>query len=82
MGLASVNLGNRPNRNSLMKSSILKIHPADSVGVALKNLPVGENLTYNGDAYTLKEGIPAKHKFYLHDMAAGSDVIMYGVLVE
>jgi altronate hydrolase len=64
-----------------MTSSILKIHPADSVLVALKNLPAGENLTHNGDAYTLKEGIPAKHKFYLTDMAAGTDVIMYGVRV-
>jgi altronate hydrolase len=64
-----------------MKSSILKIHPSDSILVALKNLQAGETVEYNGHPYTLKENIPAKHKFYMQDNPAGSDVIMYGVLV-
>ena len=64
-----------------MKSSILKIHPADSILVALKNLQAGESVEYNGLQYTLKENIPAKHKFYMLDAPAGSDVIMYGVLI-
>lgn len=64
-----------------MKSSILKIHPSDTILVALANLPAGEILDYNGNKYTLKENIPAKHKFYMQDMPAGSEVIMYGVLV-
>ena len=64
-----------------MKSSILKIHPADTILVALKNLQAGDAVTYNGDTYTLTENIPAKHKFYMQDAPAGTDVIMYGVLV-
>lgn len=64
-----------------MKSSILKIHPADSILVALKNLQAGESIVYNGNHYTLKENIPAKHKFYMQDAPAGTEVIMYGVLV-
>ncbi len=64
-----------------MKSSILKIHPADSIMVALKNLQAGETVEYEGLRYTLKENIPAKHKFYLRDERAGTNVIMYGVLV-
>ena len=64
-----------------MKSSILKIHPADSILVALKNLQAGETVEYNGHSYTLKENIPAKHKFYIQDAPAGTEVIMYGVLV-
>ena len=64
-----------------MKSSILKIHPADSIMVALKNLQAGETVEYDGLRYTLKENIPAKHKFYMRDETAGTDVIMYGVLV-
>ena len=64
-----------------MKNSILQIHPADSILVALKNLQAGEIVEYNGHHYTLKENIPAKHKFYMQDAAAGTDVIMYGVLV-
>jgi len=64
-----------------MKSSILKIHPADTILVALKNLQAGDIVSYNGDRYTLTENIPAKHKFYMQDVPAGTDVIMYGVLV-
>jgi altronate hydrolase len=64
-----------------MKNSILRIHPADSILVALKNLQAGETVEYNGHLYTLKENIPAKHKFYMRDEPAGSEVIMYGVLV-
>ena len=64
-----------------MKNSILQIHPADSILVALKNLQAGETVEYNGHHYTLKENIPAKHKFYMQDAEAGTEVIMYGVLV-
>lgn len=64
-----------------MKNSVLKIHPADSVLIALKNLASGETINYNGEHYTLKEGIPAKHKFFTHDLRAGDKIMMYGVLV-
>jgi altronate hydrolase len=64
-----------------MKNSILQIHPADSILVALKNLQSGETVEYNGHQYTLKENIPVKHKFYMQDAPAGTEVIMYGVLV-
>ncbi|HEY4965880.1 MAG TPA: altronate dehydratase family protein [Puia sp.] len=64
-----------------MNSNILKIHPADTILVALKNLAAGETITYNGSQYTLRENIPAKHKFYMNDSPAGTEVIMYGVLV-
>ena len=82
MSFASVNLGGILNQeNFIMKSSILKIHPADSILVALKNLQAGETVEYNDNQYTMRENIPAKHKFYIQDMNAGSEVIMYGVLV-
>ncbi len=82
MGIASVNLGNPRSEGYLnMKSNILKIHPADTILVALKNLQSGESVIHNNIQYTLKENIPAKHKFYMHDSPAGTEVIMYGVLV-
>ena len=82
MAIAFVNLSRFTIRNfKKMKSYILKIHPADTILVALKNLQAGETVEYNGVTYTLKENIPAKHKFYTNDLPAGSDVIMYGVLV-
>ncbi len=72
MGFASVNLGwsaNHPG-DYCMKSSILKIHPSDTILVALKNLQAGKTVDYNGKQYTLKENIPAKHKFYMEDAAS------------
>ena len=59
----------------------LKIHPDDNVLVALKNLPSGTTISLNGDVLTLQEDIGAKHKFFINDMTAGDEVIMYGTLV-
>jgi len=64
-----------------MKRSVLKIHPADNVLVALKNLGKGEKIPFEGKEYILQDAIPAKHKFFLKDMSEGDEVIMYGVLV-
>ena len=64
-----------------MKQRVLKVHPSDNVIVALQDLAKGETITYNGNSYTLVDDIPAKHKFFERDMAAGDEVMMYGVLV-
>ncbi|WP_111596346.1 UxaA family hydrolase [Chitinophaga skermanii] len=59
----------------------LQIHPKDNVLVALKDLPAGEEIAFNGDTITLLNTIPAKHKFTIEAIAKGSPVVMYGVLV-
>jgi altronate hydrolase len=64
-----------------MKQNVLKVHPEDNLIVALSPLKKGEHVTYNDNVYTLQDDIGAKHKFYESDMAAGEEVIMYGVLV-
>ncbi|MFZ1858854.1 MAG: altronate dehydratase family protein, partial [Chitinophagaceae bacterium] len=64
-----------------MKHTVLKVHPKDNVIVALTNLSKGETISFEGFDYVLQEGIPAKHKFFMQDMKAGDEVIMYGVLV-
>ncbi|MEP7375213.1 MAG: altronate dehydratase family protein [Chitinophagaceae bacterium] len=64
-----------------MKQTVLKVHPKDNVLVALKNLTKGETVEYNDERYTLADNISAKHKFFVRDMKAGDEVIMYGVLV-
>lgn len=64
-----------------MKQRLLKVHPKDNVLVALQNLAQGETLSFNGESFTLQDDIGAKHKFFTTDLAAGDDVIMYGVLV-
>ena len=64
-----------------MKQNVLKVHPKDNVLVALRNLSKGETVSSNGHDYILQDNVPAKHKFFVHDMNAGDGVIMYGVLV-
>lgn len=64
-----------------MSQLILKVHPSDNVIVALSSIKKGTALSFEGETYVLTEDIPAKHKFFQHDMLPGSEVIMYGVLV-
>ena len=64
-----------------MKHRVLKVHPEDNVLVALTDLAQGETISYEGIAYTIQENIKAKHKFSTTDLAAGDEIIMYGVLV-
>jgi len=64
-----------------MKQTVLKVHPKDNVLVALKNLSKGDTVEYKDEKYTLTDNVSAKHKFFVHDMKAGDEVIMYGVLV-
>ena len=64
-----------------MSISILKIHPADNVIVALKHLAANTEVELDGEHFTMLEDIQAKHKFYTEDLELGSPVIMYGVLV-
>src|SRR5204862_3060966 len=59
----------------------LKIHPDDNVLVALKDLPSGSPVLVNQDSFQLCDDVKAKHKFFLNDLSANADVIMYGTLV-
>ena len=52
----------------------LRIHPADTVAVALKPLAQGEKAL----GVTLLSDIPAGHKFALAPVAAGENIIKYG----
>lgn len=64
-----------------MKQTVLKVHPADNVLVALINLKRGDVVTYQGEEYTLLDDVKAKHKFAATFIPVGGEVIMYGVLV-
>jgi altronate hydrolase len=59
----------------------LQIHPEDNVLVALKDLAQGTSLWVQHEELVLQQEVPAKHKFFIHDMHAGDEVIMYGTLV-
>src|SRR5580692_8667377 len=64
-----------------MKSAVLQLDPRDNVLVALQNLYQGERVNFADQSYVLATDVQAKHKFSTEDLAANSDVIMYGVLV-
>lgn len=60
---------------------VLRLHPEDNVLVALQDLHSGEIITASGQFFFISSNIPAKHKFAAKDFAAGSPVVMYGVVV-
>lgn len=64
-----------------MQHKVLKVHPADNVIVALQNFGAGEQVSFEGQTYTLPAGVGVKHKFVTEDLVPGDSVIMYGVLV-
>jgi altronate hydrolase len=64
-----------------MEGKILKIHPADNVLVALRDLQRGDKIPYEKDTIEIKSDIPAKHKFAATPLQQDADVIMYGILV-
>lgn len=54
------------------------IHPEDTVGIALVDLPAGEEATLGGHTVTLTAAVPAGHKFALVPMKQGEDILRYG----
>ena len=68
------------NADSRM-SPALVIDAGDDVAVALADMHAGATVPLNGRELRLAEEIPAKHKFALHSIAAGTPVRMYGVTV-
>jgi altronate hydrolase len=64
-----------------MNSQVLQLDPRDNVLVALHNLKQGEWVAFERSKYELRSHVPAKHKFVTEDLAAGQNVVMYGVTV-
>lgn len=64
-----------------MRQRFLLLHPSDNVAVGLTDLAEAEPVEVSGLGFVLREAIPAKHKFFLHDLEAGHPVIMYGATV-
>jgi altronate hydrolase len=60
---------------------VLRLDERDNALVALTDLHKAEIVSLHGENYTLLSDVPAKHKFLAQDVAAGGDIIMYGLLV-
>jgi altronate hydrolase len=64
-----------------MPARVLKVHPADNVIVALRDLAAGEQIEFENELYDLPYAVSAKHKFVTEDRQPGEPITMYGVLV-
>ena len=64
-----------------MSKKALKIHPDDTLIVALQDLTVGERIVIDNDVYTVEEPIRSKHKFAAKDFLAGDLLTQYGITV-
>ncbi|WP_080057617.1 UxaA family hydrolase [Spirosoma aerolatum] len=64
-----------------MKQNVLKIHPDDSVLVALTDLEPGDRVQWEHTNLIVTEAVPAKHKVALQAFEPGDSIMMYGVLV-
>jgi altronate hydrolase len=60
---------------------ITRVDLKDNVLIALTNLKGGDQVSDNGNDYTIVDNIPAKHKFVTEELQPGDNIIMYGVLV-
>lgn len=67
--------------NGSTPARVLRLDGRDNALVALTDLHKGEIVRLHGENYTLLSDVPAKHKFLAQDVAAGGDIIMYGLLV-
>ncbi|SFS37314.1 UxaA family hydrolase [Sphingobacterium wenxiniae] len=61
--------------------SYLQIHPKDNVLVALRDLPQGFVVEFEGKQFALRDAVAAKHKFTIWPLEKDADILMYGVLV-
>lgn len=61
--------------------TFLRIHPGDSVAVALTPLAAGTVLQVDAQTVTLLEDIPQGHKFALQPIPAGSPILKYGASI-
>ena len=59
-------------------NDLFRIHPEDTVAVALRPLPAGETAQGNGFSVRAEESIPQGHKIALCRVEKGGEVIKYG----
>lgn len=56
----------------------IKINPADSVVVCLKNYQKGEEINIDNKTITVLQDTPVGHKILINDTPAGANIIKYG----
>ncbi len=61
-----------------MENGFIRIHPADDVAVALRDIPEGTKAEVDGKAYIVLDNIPMGHKMALRDLKTGENIRKYG----
>ncbi|MEO8336549.1 MAG: altronate dehydratase family protein [bacterium] len=56
----------------------VRIHPDDNVAVAIHALSAGDDVAVGDTRITLRDDVPAGHKFALDRLAVGEPVVKYG----
>ena len=64
-----------------MQQPFIRIHQSDTVLVALKDLPQGMIITFEGSTFILQEPIPVAHKFAFKSITKGAAIIKYGNMI-
>jgi altronate hydrolase len=57
---------------------VIRLHPSDPVGVALRDLQPGDELTVDGQTVRVADPVPLGHKIALAPIAKGKQVRKYG----
>ena len=58
---------------------LLVLHDADTVGVALQDLPAGTTVTARGETIVLRDDLRSGHKVALREAPRGATVVKFGV---
>lgn len=64
-----------------MSKKALKIHPNDTLIVALQDLKAGEVINLEGEPFQVSEAIKSKHKFAARSFTKGEELTQYGITV-
>lgn len=64
-----------------MHPRLLQLDPRDNVLIALGDLKADALVEFQSKSYKLTHNVPAKHKFAMHALNTGDEIVMYGVLV-
>lgn len=61
-----------------LEQTVVRLDPADPVGLASTDLKPGASIAFDGRRLTVRDAVPRGHKLALVDIAAGSEVFKYG----
>lgn len=59
----------------------IRLNPIDNVAVAGVDIPPGTAIEIDGNTITIRQAIPAGHKFALREIAEGDHVFKYGEVI-